>query len=130
MIACASPDAAPSAPVAAFVRIGHGRYEVVPPETTRISVARGGYVAIPLYDGNLESLAASETALRYLGVASVPRLECVRTAAGRAASHRVALFRAIGRPGDRATVLVRLTLPGLREACASCRTVHFFVRMR
>ncbi len=68
--------------------------------------------------------------LQYLGVASVPQLERIRGTAGSAASHRLALFRVIGAPGDGATVLVRLRLPSLREPCESCRTVHFFISVR
>lgn len=111
------------------MQIGRHHYEVIPPETS-ISVARGRLVAIPLYDGDIVALGRSSSVLRYVGVASIPPVQCVRTAAGSAASHRVALFRAVGRPSDGATVLVLLRLPELREQCTSCRTVHFFVHVR
>ena len=130
MILCGSPDAGLSRPVPAPVQIGGARYEVLPPETTRLAVARGRYVAIPLYDGTLGPLFGSKAVLRYLGIASVPKVAYIHTAAGTAASHRLALFHVIGDPGESASVLVRLRLRQLSETCESCRTVHFFVRVR
>lgn len=130
MIACTPIDSAPASGARDTVKIGAACYQAVPPEKARISVAPGAYVAIPLYDGTLIRPAASKPVLRYVGVASVPELRRIHTAAGDAASHRLALFRVIGAPGDGATVQVRLRLPALRERCTSCRTVHFFINVR
>jgi hypothetical protein len=121
---CAQPK------VVVPARIGPTEFQVLPPESSRFSVVHGQLIAVPLYDGMLRSNAEWKTVLRYLGTVTVPANECIRTAAGSAASHRLALFRVIGQRGEGATVLVGLKLPALRERCVSCRTVHFFVHIR
>jgi hypothetical protein len=113
-----------------MVQIARSRYEVLPPESSRMTVERGRTIAIPLYDGDLVALADPNPVLRYIGTVSGPAIECIRTSAGSAASHRLALFRVIGRSSEGATLLVRLRLPELHEKCTSCRTVHFFVHVR
>jgi hypothetical protein len=112
------------------VEIDRHSYRLLAPEDSRLFVAHGQLVAIPLYDGKLVSLPQANGVLRYLGVASVPALQCIHTAAGSAASHRLALFRVIGRSSEGTTVQVRLRLPALHETCTSCRIVHFFVHIR
>ena len=114
----------------AYVTASHHTYHVLAPENTRISVSQGELVAIPLYDGTLVPSREWKTVLQYVGLASAPAVQHIRTAAGSAASRRLALFRVIGAPGGGATVQVRLALPDLHETCVSCRTVHYFIHVR
>lgn len=113
----------------AWLQFGRTQYQVVRPESSFLSVAPGAYLAIPLYDGQLVPLRGSQAVLRFLGTASAPVPECIRIADRHAMSNRMALFRAIGNPGEGGVVQVRLRLPELHEPCMSCRTVHFFVRV-
>jgi hypothetical protein len=129
MIFCASPAVEPASRVPATVQIARSRYEVWPPEATDVSATHGQLIAVPLYDGTLVA-GPPKDVLRYVATVSGPALERIRTRAGAAASHRLALFRVIGHKGDDATLLVRLRLPELQERCTSCRTVHFFLHVR
>ena len=129
MIVCASPTVEPTSRVPATVQIARSRYEVWPPEATDVSATHGQLIAIPLYDGKLVSRADANGILRYLGTVSGPVLERIHTAAGSAASRRLALFRVIGAEGDGTMLQVRLRLPALQEQCTSCRTVHFFIHV-
>jgi hypothetical protein len=130
MIADGSNHSAPASSVRDCVQVAHTCYHLVPPERTRLSVVPGERVAVPLYDGALRPLADANAVLHYLGTVSVPQLQRIRGPVGSAASHRVALFRVIGAPGDDATVQVRLRLPSVSEPCESCRTVRFLIHVR
>ena len=113
----------------AYVSHAKQEYALIAPETADVHVRHGSTIAIPLYDGSLAPGSSWRGTLQYMGTVVVPSYQCFKLAPYVAGSHRVALFRVIGGVGTHTFVPVQLRLAQMPERCASCRMVHFFVRV-
>lgn len=101
----------------------------MPPETPNVPVKRGQTLTVPLYDGKLAPSEGWHSVLAYVKTVRVPSYQCFQLSPYTAGSHRVAVFRVIGQPGQNTFVPVELRLAAMHEQCVSCRMVHFFVRV-
>lgn len=122
MLTCPAPPA--------YVQIDGRHQTLVPPETPNVPVRPGQTILIPLYDGKIASYGDWRSVLRYEKAISVPPYLCFRLSPYTAGSHRAAVFRVVGYPGQKTFVPVELRLAAMRETCVSCRMLHFFVRVQ